>query len=175
MAETLYQTEDIPADYPEVLDLPCQLDIEPDYLWQRMEHYVAHRWTPREVTWLARGAGEWRPPLTPATIDQAHIWTGEDWEEITLSPAPLGFVLPSGRFKIVCTVGADNPLPAAVEEAFRRMVDYVNAGDRGIAGASSFTVSEGDLTETVSRNPAFVARALINSGAADLLRAYRRV
>lgn len=163
--ETLHQTESAPASYPNV-DYP--------FLWQRIEAYTAQRWTPRNVTWLLRGPGEWIAPLAPAVIVQAYKWTGDDWAEITLAPAPMGYVIPCGRFKIIATVGADNAAPAAVLEAFNRLKNYVTSDEGGLPGASSYSVNIGQLTESISRNPAFMARALINSGAADLLRPYRR-
>jgi hypothetical protein len=165
MAETLHQTEATPAAYPNV-DYP--------FLWHRIEAYTARRWTPRNVTWLVRGPGEWVPPLAPAEVVQAYIWTGDDWAEITLATAPRGFDLQDGRFKIDCTVGTDNAAPAAVLEAFDRLSKYVVAEVAGVPGASSYSIDMGQLSESITRHPAFMARALDNSGAADLLRPYRR-
>ena len=39
-------------------------------VWQRIESYVAYRWTPRAVTWIVEGCGEWYPPL--ALGDRFH-------------------------------------------------------------------------------------------------------
>ena len=166
MAETWHQKEAIPATYP---------NIGSPALWARLEAYTAHRWTPRAVTWLLNGPGEWVAPLAPAELVQAYRWTGDGWEETTLAPAPMGYVIPCGRFKIIATVGADNAAPAAVLEAFDRLSKYVTAELGGVPGASTYSVNIGQLSESISRNPAFMARALDNSGAADLLRPYRRV
>jgi hypothetical protein len=48
-----------------------------------------------------------------------------------------------------------------------------DASDR--AGVSSYTVGMGGaVEESYQRNPAWMARAIQNSGAGDLLRPYRR-
>jgi len=175
MAETLYQTETIPDAYPEYTGLSvAAAALDAGFLWQRIEAYTARRWTTRNVTWLVRGPGDWVPPLSPAAIVQGYIWNGADWAETTLAPAPLGFDLQDGRFKIDCIVGADNTAPAAVLEAFRRLAEYVAAETAGVPGASSYSIDMGQLSESITRHPAFMARALDNSGAADLLRPYRR-
>ncbi len=65
-------------------------------------------------------------------------------------------------------------VPAAVSEAFRRLAEYLaDATDR--AGVSSYSVNMGGaIEESYQRNPAWVARAMELSGAADLLRPYKR-
>ena len=166
MAETWHQKEAAPATYP---------TPESPALWARLEAYTAHRWTPRAVTWLLNGPGDWVAPLAPAELVEAYRWTGDAWEETTLAPAPMGYVIPCGRFKVIATVGADNAAPAVVLEAFDRLKAYVTAELGGVPGASTYSVNIGQLSESISRNPAFMARALDNSGAADLLRPYRRV
>ena len=37
--------------------------LDADMIWQRIEAYIAHRWTERDVTWIVEGPGEWHPPL----------------------------------------------------------------------------------------------------------------
>lgn len=175
MAETTYQAESIPGTYPTVTGLSgAALALDDGFLWQRIEAYTARRWTPRLVIWMATGPGEWVPPLSPAEIVQAFAWNGAGWDETTLPPAPRGFELQGGRFKINATVGADETAPAAVLEAFRRLAEYVAAEAVGVPGASSYSIDMGQLSESITRHPAFMARALDNSGAADLLRPYRR-
>ena len=67
----------------------------------------------------------------------------------------------------------DHP-PAAVSEAFRRLAEYM-ADDTDRAGVSSYSVNMGGaIQESYQRSAAHAARALQNSGAADLLRPYRR-
>lgn len=183
MAETLKQTEAVPADYPDspagLTVAAAALAVEP--LWQRIESYVSQRWTPRVVTWLVEGPGDWSPPLSPATITTAEVWAGGEWSEVILQAAPDGFCLAAGGpYRITATVGGGD-VPEAVLEAFRRLAEYSAAigsygSWKGPAGATSSDMRIGDgLSHSVDRPATWAARALINSGAADLLRPYRRV
>ena len=167
MAETFSQHEAIPAAYPTGDD---------DALWQRIEAHCAQRWTERSVVWIADGPGAWRPPLSPVSITSTEVWSGGEYEPVTLEPSPLGgLYLPRyGPYSITATVGADNPAPAAVLEAFARLKAYCDADHGGLPGVSSYSVNTGQISEQFRRNPAFIARALEMSGAADLLRPYRR-
>lgn len=178
MLETIHQEETAPEAYPDppegLAENAAELDAA--MLWQRIEDYTAWRWTPRAVTWIVQGRGEWRPPLAPASVTQAYTWSGSDWSEIELSPAPLGYSLRGGRYKIEATVGADNPAPEAVQEAYRRLAEYLSGRDRGPSGTSNYSATIGSsLSESWQRSPAWIARAMVFSGAADLLRRYRRV
>ena len=85
-----------------------------------------------------------------------------------------GLVLPVGTYRITAAVGADNAVPAIVMQAFERLRDYIEAEAVGVPGASSYSINLGQISESYRRNPAFMARALEMSGAADLLRGYRR-
>ena len=174
--ERLAEAEAIPAAYP---DEPEGLStaaaaLDPDFIWARIEAHVAHRWTARDVTWIIDGTGDWKPPLTPATITQAERWTGTAWETVTLPDGPLGYCLElDGPYRIEATIGAGDP-PAPVLEAFRRVAEYL-ADETDRAGASEYSVNMGGaIEENYRRNAAWVALALQNSGAADLLRPYRR-
>ena len=180
MAVTKYQQEDVPASYPAT---PSGLSakaaaLDPGMIWARIETYIAHRWTPRAVVWIIDGPGEWCAPLTPVSITATEIWDGAAWVSESLPAAPLGgFDLAgAGPYRISASVGSGTP-PAPVNEAFRRLAEYI-AGGRDIVdepGASSFSANVGgDLQWSVTRNAAWMARALQNSGAADLLRPYRR-
>ena len=88
-----------------------------------------------------------------------------------------GFFLPAcGPYRFVATVGDGSPapeLPAIVLEAFRRLVEYM-AAPAGEAGARQSTVSIESISESYSKSEAWTARAMQNSGAADLLRSFRR-
>lgn len=176
MAETIRQDEGVPAEYP---DAPTNLSaaaaaLDPAMIWQRIEAYIAHRWTPRDVSWVVEGCGEWHPPLTPVTVATLDIWRSEAWETVTLSPSPLGgYCLPGGGpYRISGTVG-DGEVPAAVLEAFRRLAEYM-AAKPGKAGASSESISSGSISLSTRRSPDWMAQAMSNSGAGDLLRPYRR-
>lgn len=167
MAATIGQAEGIPEDYP---------TDDGDFLWHRLEQWVRHRWTPRGVTWVVEGPGEWTPPLTPATVTIVEIWSGGEWTEAFPAPSPLGGFMLQGKgpYRITGTAGADNPAPAPVLEAFDRLKAYAEAEAGGVPGASTYSINIGQMSETIRRNPAFMARALEMSGAADLLRSYRR-
>jgi len=166
MADTISQVEAIPAAYP----VPDR-----DALWQRIEGYVAHRWTPRSVVWIVDGPGHWRAPLTPVSGLTAEVWNNGAYEAVTLEASPMGgVVLPVGTYRITATVGADNAAPEIVLQAFDRLRAYVEAEAVGVPGASSYSINLGQISESFRRNPAYMARALEMSGAADLLRNYRR-
>ena len=171
MIETLSQTEAAPAAWPAVAG------VTGDALavaWQRIEHYTARRFVVRAVVWrVDSDGGDWCPPLAPVVTLTAKIWTGAAWEAVTLDPAPDGWALPAGRYQIEATVGAAS-VPEPVAEAVKRLADYLAAETALPAGARSYSANVGQLSETITADPAAAARALQNSGAADLLRPYRR-
>jgi len=180
---TLQQREALPASYPD-LGSPSPLSpaaqaLDPAEVWQRLEAYIAHRFTEREVVWVVEGPGEWHPPLRPAAITSTEVWSGADaWEEVGLPPAPLGgYFLPgTGPYRFVAEVGGGSPapeVPAALLGAFRRLAEYMAAPAR-TAGTTRESTSVGSLTVQRSYSASWQAEALLNSGAADLLRQYRR-
>lgn len=183
MAVTIRTTESLPDAYPAppegLTDAAGALDA--DMIWQRIEMYTAWRWTERDVVWIVEGEGEeWLPPLAPATIATTEVWTGSSWAAVTLAPSPLGgYVLPgAGPYRFAGTLGDDEAdIPAAVLEAFRRIAEYMaDTDETDRAGARSLTTAVPDVhSTTIERSPAWMAQALVNSGAADLLRQYRRV
>ena len=149
-------------------------------IWQRIEAYTAGRYTLRDVTWLVEGKGHWDFPLKPATLTSAEQWTGEAWESVTLSPGPYGYCLPEmGPYRIVASVGGGN-VPEMVQQAFKRLAEYLAPGQPdnilfGRPGASSHTGKVGEMEESYERSPAWQAKAMQYSGAADLLRTFRRM
>lgn len=167
MAATVSQFEATPAEYPTEGD---------DHLWQRIEAWCAHRWTPRGVVWIVDGPGDWRPPLAPVVLLPAEVWQAGAYEPVTLEETPLGGLrLPlHGPYRITGTAGADNPAPPAVQEAFERLKSYLDADPGTPPGVSSYSVNLGQISESIRRPATWQARALEMSGAADLLRAYRR-
>lgn len=177
-ATTIKQTEVTPSAFP---DAPAGLSTAAtavaDATWQRIESYTAWRWSSRAVTWIVEGCGEWHPPLAPTTISAVEIWQDDAWTAVTLSPSPIGgYCLPGGSYRFTGTAGVDDAdVPAAVLEAFRRLAEYL-AADAGTAGASSETISIPDVeTSEITRSPSWMARAMQNSGAGDLLRNFRRI
>ncbi|MEQ9258136.1 MAG: hypothetical protein RIG84_03465 [Roseovarius sp.] len=177
MSEVLKREEATPATYPAapagLSDAAAALDA--DMIWQRIEAYIAHRWTDREVKWTVEGPGEWEPDLTPATITATEIWQDDAWTATTLTASALGgYVLPGeGPYRFTADVGSGS-VPAAVSEAFRRLAEYM-AEPVDKHGAGRFEVDLGGaIKEGFDRNPAWVAKSMQLSGAGDLLRPYRR-
>lgn len=172
MIETIAQFETPPEAYPAITGLTGDALAT---AWQRIEAYTAYRFSPRLVTWLVDSSGgEWVVPLRPATGITAGIWSGDGYVPVTLAPAPGGWCIPCGRFEVKATVGAA-PVPAAVATAVKRLADYMAEELPLPAGLRSYSANVGQLSEAVTGDPARAARALQNSGAADLLRLYRRV
>lgn len=170
MSLTLKQTEAVPETYPAVEGVTGDaLAIA----WQRAEHYIAWRFCEREVIWRVQSDGcEWQAPLAPVTALTVQVEGGEAYEPET---GPMGgWELPCGAVTVTATVGG-GPAPAAVLEAVRRYAAFMaqlNAANVPPLGVTR--VDSGDLGlsfRVEERNPAM---AMIKSGAADLLRAYRR-
>ena len=176
---TLKQMEGAPVDYPTIDGLSAEAaELNLSALWMRIESHVSYRWSAREVVWIVEGCGEWSPPLLPVFIDDSYRWTGEAWAPYTLAPSPLGYQLPDGQFMINATVGNGVTVSSDVAEAFRRFAEYLVSVEHNPvpAGASRYHLSLGPaLNEETHRSPNYIARALVQSGAADLLRRYRRV
>ena len=182
MAVTLKQTEAIPGSYPAVTGLSvAAAALDPAMIWQRIESYIAYRWTARAVVWTVEGPGEWEPPLTPATIATVEVWGGAAWGTAAPDASPLGGydLAACGPYRITATVGSGTP-PAAVTEAFRRLAEYsVEIGkDSMVSGHPSHISHDidigGAIKESYTRSANWTARAMQLSGAADLLRLYRR-
>ncbi|GEP54176.1 hypothetical protein [Reyranella soli] len=177
-AITIRATEAIPASYPAA---PSGLSeaaalVAPALIWQRIEAYTAMRYSLRAVEWIVEGCGEWVPPLRPTTITTVEQWTGTAWQAVTLQASPLGgYTLPGdGPYRFTGTAGVNgSEIPAAVSEAYKRLAEYtaltLNVGDVG-KRSESFP----DVVAREYGSPSWRARALQDSGAADLLRAYRR-
>ncbi|RWA76670.1 MAG: hypothetical protein EOQ28_03010 [Mesorhizobium sp.] len=179
-ATTIKQTESRPASYPlgPVGLTPAAEALDEEMIWQRIEAYVAYRWTERAVTWIVEGCGEWHPPLTPATIDTVELWQADAWQAVTLSPSPLGgYCLPGGTYRFTGSVGStDSPpiAPEIVDEAFRRLAEFMAATLKGTPGLTAERVTAGSVTVEKTRSASWASEAMSNSGAGDLLRSYRR-
>ncbi|RKF22722.1 hypothetical protein D6851_05865 [Altericroceibacterium spongiae] len=168
------QFEGTPESYPAIEGVTGDLL---ETCWTRVEHYCGQRWAPRRVVWTLRsGGGEWKPPLGPILISEAFGWKDGDWQPVTLRRGPFGLMLPCGNVQIEASVGSNSgaSIPAAVKEAIKRLAAYLTAQSPVPAGARSYSANVGQLSEAVSIDPAAMARALQYSGAADLLRAYRK-
>lgn len=142
--------------------------------WRRIEAWVSRRWSPRQVLWTARGPGMFRAPLGPVDEISAERWA-DGWAPASLEPDPEGWRLDGGTWRLTATVGFGDAPPAEVLEASDRLAAYLAEGAGvGVPGASSYGVNLGQLGENFRRSPQWQARAMEWSGAADLLRPYRR-
>lgn len=180
MLVTMKKTEDEPLTYPTVTGLTDEADaLDKGALWGRIEAHVSWRWSSRDVSWIAVGEGDWSPLLAPATLDDAYVWddASSAWTATTdYTVTPLGLCVPCGTYRFDCTVGASVDLPDTVAEAFRRYAEYLAEEDPiGLSGVSRYELDVGDVSESISRRADYLARSLYDSGAADLLRPYRRL
>lgn len=187
MAETVRQTEAIPATYPAIAESKIKaVGDDANWVWQRIEGHIAHRFTVRECVWIVEGAGDWVAPLTPATITNVEQWSDGSWISYTAGASPYGGLCFSatGPYRITATVGGGS-VPAAVSQAAFRLAEYVLHevdAERGPQiWAQSQTVTPEQTvqgltpgSETFQRPSSWLSDALRKSGAADLLRNYRR-
>ncbi|WBU53504.1 hypothetical protein [Paracoccus sp. SCSIO 75233] len=191
--ELMREIEDQPESWPELQGLyekltpeaMSRLDSGTDWCWQRVEAYCCDRWTPRNVIWLVQGSGEWQMPLRPAVVESVETWAG-DWQVSPITATPWGGVyLPGDANRITATVGTDNPAPPAVIKAVERLANYllqaVDTTDPDLWATKRRKVitpdkdSDQKTEESFERAADHIARAMQYSGAADLLRPYRRV
>tara|TARA_R110002049_G_scaffold196097_1_gene365178 strand:- start:2299 stop:2862 length:564 start_codon:yes stop_codon:yes gene_type:complete len=187
MTEILRFEEAQPAAWPDLILVDGEGNTEdtgkPDpAIWARLESYIAYRWTPRQCVWTVQGPGDWRPHLAPVSSITVDQWDDvlKVWETASADQSALGYYLPrSCVYRITATVGADaGQVPQPVVEAHRRLLAYsVEAQLSTVpAGVSSHSLTLGDgFTESVDISPSYAAKALQNSGAADLLRSWRGV
>lgn len=176
--------EDIPAEYPSppssLLSAAAAL-IDPAVIWSRIEQFIAYRYSKRAVHWYVENdtpcTGWFVADLAPVTMTKAERWTGTAWEEVTLTPGPFaGYIIEArGLYRFTGTAGDDDAaIPEPVWEAYRRLAEFVSEDDLVPAGAGRASVRTGSVSLSVSRDPAWKAKALHLSGAADLLRPWRR-
>lgn len=99
LMDVLKRDEAIPAAYPAAPERlsPAAAALDAAALWQRIEGYISHRWTPREVVWTVTGPGEFEPDLTPATITASEVWDGVGWTPASLDASFLGGVMLAGE------------------------------------------------------------------------------
>lgn len=176
--EIVKQIESAPSSYPTTATYTGSLLN--DVAWQRVESYIACRYTSRAVEWIVEGPGEFVPPLKPASISTVEVWCqrANEWEACMPDSSPLGgyWLSATGPFRFTGTVGGGSPAPTVpdiVWEAVKRLAAYLSAKP-GTPGATSESLSAGSISIASRRSESWMAQALQNSGAADLLRAYRR-
>jgi hypothetical protein len=160
--------------------------------WQRVESWIAHRWGERPVTFIVEGPGEWVPPLRPFTVYTIEAWIDNTWVSAVVAPSPLGgFCLDRiGPFRFIGDLGSTDEPPRAVKEAVFRLAEYycavddVSPSERPLSKFKTSAEPVGDdggaasIIATIEReqsNPNWIARAMQLSGAADLLRPWRKL
>ena len=180
MAVILKETEASPAawpgvtPYPRASAFPDELDptIANETVWRMLERWTTVRWPRRAVVFVVEGPGDWAPRLTPFAATATERWTGSAWESCALAPSPLGgFDLDEGVYRIAGEAGDDSPVPEDAAEAWRRLHSYL-LGASEAHRATNLAYFSGEGGEAPR---GWAARALSLSGAADLLRPYRRI
>ena len=193
MTHVIRFEEDVAAIYPQLVELESvagapstsdTCDVDPA-VWDRLESYVAHRWTPRQAVWTVQGGDDlFTPHLSPLSSVVIDQWDSvlKVWEtSTTATAAPTGYCLPCADtvYRITATVGANaDPVPQIVVAAYSQLDRYMKElySSDAPAGSAEHSLSlDAGLTESVKRSPAWLAKAMQYSGAGDLLRGYRRV
>lgn len=181
MIEVTHETEGVPASWPaKPSGLSTAADEYPAaFIWHQLERRIAWRWAERTVEWIIEGGpAAFDPPLRPATFTATEVWNGEEWEAVTLAPTPRGgvFLSSAAAYRITATVGDTDPPPELMMQAYVRLAEYLGEveNEPAPAGAQSHSIDLGGVKESTRFDPWRRARALDMSGAADLLRVYRR-
>jgi len=103
---------------------------------------------------------------------------GEDWIDIEYDRDPFGvfnFDREYSSINLVLKIGFDEA-QEDVREAFFRLCRFWGADNRAPAGVSRYSLSLGsELQESFTRPVEYNSRAITISGAADLLRPYKRI
>ena len=183
MATLLREIEGTPESWPTViLHYPARVPdgggggeslptVDAATVWRRIEAWIGHRWASRPVSWVLEGPGEFEPRLQPFTLVSIEQWDdAAGWVEATAAPSALGYCLAEGRYRITGTAGDDSTPPETVQEAFRRLHEYAS----GIAQHRGARMAD-TVADDRTRPTAWAARAMNLSGAADLLRPWRRL
>lgn len=157
-------------------------DIDPAQAaiaWRRVEGWIGWRWGVRPVAFVLEGAGEWAPPLVPLAEPVAATWCAGAWAAITPPAGPLGGFLfdTVGPHRVEALLGSAEPPPEMVREAVRRLAHYNTelAGQAAELASTRRTSIAGALDIESTADPRLLARALTYSGAADLLRPWRKL
>ncbi|MBX9746383.1 MAG: hypothetical protein K2X34_05750 [Hyphomonadaceae bacterium] len=196
MARTIVVAESAPAAYANAYTVFLDVGPKPEAVWQRIESWIAYRWGERNCVFTVEGPGHWKPPLLPFVASTTEVWVSDAWEATALRPSPFGgFVLESaGPFRITGVLGDAGPLPPAVKEAVFLLSEYLTSAamiptrERSAASIEVFRppllnepgepISSSEPRPKLrieNQNPQWIARALIYSGAADLLRPWRNL
>lgn len=175
MIQIEFMREDVPQSFPsKPKGLSDSADaFSPELVWRRIEAYILERWGKRDVNWYLSVEGwcEFVPTLRPATLTEAEQWLPDgSWKTVDLDPSPRGVFVGSGYYKLTYNVGNNaGDVPPALLVAYSRLAEYW--ADVDSAGGAA-QLSDGDFS--VTKSPNATARGLYYSGAADVLRTYRK-
>lgn len=193
MPTTLSIVEGEPATWPQIdptdeaAAVPAVAEADEPALrnftraaWQRVQGWIAYRWNVRSCVFVVEGPGDWVAPLQPFTATSFQQWLDNSWSAVTLAPTALGgYVLDAvGPYRFTGNLGAATAPPEAVRQAVWRLATFfeaaeaVPAEERALTGYK-FTLH--GLTEERERNANWIARAMQQSGAGDLLRPWRKL
>lgn len=192
MGRTIMWDEGEPETWPQVdpedeegpIPAEAETDEEPlrnhvRVAWQRVESWVAYRWSVRTAEFIVEGPGEWLPnvrPFAPSSIEQ---WIENAWVSTVVGPSPTGgYCLDGvGPYRFIGELGTDTPPPPVVKEAVWRLAKYLEAIEATPSDERGLTRHKVDLGNALSIEREHAAnwmpRAMQLSGAADLLRPYR--
>jgi len=179
--------EEIPDSYPEV---PLTALAAPDFgppaawVWARIEAYCSWRWTPRVARLEVYNHSGWiRMPVRPFRVTKLEICNSSgqfwEWTELDISCAPQrgwNIYAPGLNTCIRGIAGENNPAPGAVIHAAVRLHTYLAHQPESFPlWATSKSHAQGDSNDGFQRPANYIAKAMQHSGAADLLRTYRRL
>lgn len=175
MATTLEVIESAPAAFPEIPNLAEGIEVAT--VWARIDGWINARWGERECAFIVEGPGHWRAPLYPFIVATIEIWDASEWVSAVIAPSALaGYQLEGvGPYRFMGILGDAADPPAIVLEAARRLGAYlVAAASRQFENAILTKESSDEIDSFEYAPPANAAKALQYSGAADLLRRFRR-
>lgn len=136
-------------------------------IWDRLESWCNYRWSETVMEFVVDPPCEidWVPPYAPFVVDLVN---GE-----AATPDALGSVKLAEKSTVRATIGGAVP-SATVLAAYQRLAEYMAATDAAPKGTSRYSISIGDVSESYSRRSDHMGHAMQNSGAADLLRKFRK-
>ncbi|MEL6767579.1 MAG: hypothetical protein AAFP17_10395 [Pseudomonadota bacterium] len=184
-ATTLIVAEGEPAAWPDPPgDLSAEaVGIPQAVVWGRIEDWTRVRWGERNASFTVEAEGDacWRAPLEPFTPSATLQWDHEDetYLPVTLRGTPTGGLrLPAGFYQLDGLVGFSDAPPERVLEAYRRLAEFLAEAvrDPSKVGVSAHTIDIGGaISESSTRPASWLAKSIHLSGAADLLRPWRRL
>ena len=180
---TIQTIEGVPEARPTIVLPFSYLELSAagrEAVWKRIEAWVAYRWGARSCIFIVQSGTRraWRPPLHPFTVETVEAWVGDAWEAVSLAPDFAGGVVLeyADAYRFTGILGTDDTPPADVVEAYRRLAEHFVAirVHSPMLGSSKHEQHDGGRSIAIERAPTWTAKAMQNSGAADLLRNYRR-